>query len=348
MLPAALWVRACAWVCAFAWGGAGCHEKTIADAEKGADVAWLDANGSPEAVAALGRLADANPAAVEKLTSRAPTDENAYIAAWTATQRGAPWGPALLRSGLSDPTRADVTASIMGRADVHLPAFVPDLESALVRIAASSRNGAVASVLASAGAPAAGAVQRRLDDATTRGAMCRGIGSPDASEEARKVLMTAPVASRNDESCVQAVLRIAVLNDAMLGWLARAAEPGLLGAAGRSEEFPCPRLKAMWTTALDTRSLADTSGLTVPLTSALDRCSRDLDPLLAEAIGKSAATHPLIVSAIDPYGSGIADLKETCSTMRSIAYGRDNPIVRERAEQALTHGCRAARESLSQ
>jgi hypothetical protein len=320
-----------------------CRVTTFADAEKKGDIAWLDADGSPEAIAAMGRIADSNAAAVDMLTARAAYDVNAYIAAWTATTRGATWGPPMLRAGLSDPSRADIAASVMGRRDVHLAAFIPDLEASLVRIAAGGHNVAVASVLASAGPQAAPAVQRRLEDTATRGAMCRGIGSPDASEEARRVLMTAPPASRNNESCVQAVLRLAETSDATLDWLARTAEPGLLSAAGRSEEFPCARLKMLWTTALAARTPADHGGLTVPLENAVNRCAPQLDATLADALANAPATHPLVVAAVDPFGREIADLKATCSALRSVVHSRDSSIVRERADQALSHGCRSAR-----
>ncbi len=320
-----------------------CHTTTFAEAEKKGDVLWLDTNGSPEAVAAIGRIADASPAAVDVLTTRAAYDVNAYIAAWTATTRGAPWGPALLRAGLADPTRADAAASVMGRRDVHLAAFVGDLETSLIRIAASTHNGAVASVLASAGSPATAAIERRIDDTATRGAMCRGIGSPDASDDSRRVLMNAAPASRNNESCVQAVLRLSVENDAILDWLAKAAEPGLLSAAGRSEEFPCARIKVLWTTALGSRPGGEYSGLTVPLTNAVKRCAPQMDPLLADSLAHAPSTHPLVVAAIDPFGSEIADLKATCSALRPVANGRGPGIVRERAYDALSHGCRSAR-----
>jgi hypothetical protein len=320
-----------------------CRSPTLADAEKKGDIAWLDTNGSPEAVAAIGRIADSSTAAVDLLTSRAAYDVNAYIAAWTATTRGAPWGPTLLRAGLADPTRADIAASIMGRRDVHLAEFVPDLEASLVRIAASGRNGAVASVLASAGAHAVPAVQRRLEDPATRGAICRGIGSPDASEEARRALMSAPTTSRNNESCVQAVLRLSADSDAALDWLAKTAEPGLLSAAGRSEEFPCARVKVLWTTALGARAPAEHGGLTVPLTNAVNRCAPQMDSTLADALANAPMTHALVVAAVDPFGSEIADLKATCSALRTVAHGGDSSIVRERADEALTHGCRSAR-----
>jgi hypothetical protein len=58
-----------------------------------------------EVGAALGRIADTDEAAVRALEKRAPTDVSAYIAAWSAVTRGAPWGSTLVRSALADPTR---------------------------------------------------------------------------------------------------------------------------------------------------------------------------------------------------------------------------------------------------
>jgi hypothetical protein len=108
-----------------------CAQRTVGDAERDGDVAWLDANGSQEAVAALGRLADNSPKAVDMLNARASRDVAAYVAAWNATVRGAAWGPPLLKTGLGDPARAEEAASVMGRKDGHLLPFLPELEAAL-------------------------------------------------------------------------------------------------------------------------------------------------------------------------------------------------------------------------
>jgi len=135
---------------------------------------------------------------------------------------------------------------------------------------------------------------------------------------------------------------VAVADDVALEWLAKTAEPGLLSAAGRSEEFPCARVKILWTTALAARA-PEEGGLTVPLTNAVRRCARELDATLADALAHAPATHPLVVAAVDPYGSEIADLKATCGALRSVANGRDSSIVRQRADDAVSHGCRSAR-----
>jgi hypothetical protein len=315
----------------------------VGDAERDGDVAWLDANGSQEAVAALGRLADNSPKAVDALNGRANRDVATYVAAWNATLRGAAWGSATLRTGLADPARAEDAASVMGRKDGHLVPFLPDLEAALVRLAAGHNNVAIASVLASVGPTADLAVMRRLDDATTRGPMCRGIGAPDASADARRVLMRVAAHSRDDSSCVEAVLKLAIDNDAALEWLASSAEPGLLSAAGSHEEFPCARLKPLWATALATRAEATHSTLTVPLLSSVQRCASALDPILSEALTHDPTAYGLIVSGIDPYGAETQDLKLTCATLRSSAGNRGSSLTRGRASEAVSHGCRLAR-----
>src|SRR6516165_680550 len=106
---------------------AGCKPSTVAEAEARGNIAWLEQNGSPEAVAALGRLADADPKAFTALQARAEFEVQPYKAAWAAVVRSAPWGAALLRAGLADPRRADAAASAMHKHDPHLAPFVPDL-----------------------------------------------------------------------------------------------------------------------------------------------------------------------------------------------------------------------------
>jgi hypothetical protein len=183
-------------------GLVGCAPRTVAEAERRGDVAWLDTEGSGEAVAALGRLADKDPQAVQVLDARAATDVNAYIAGWAAILRGASWGAATLRTGLGSPARAEETASVMARRDPHLIPFIPDLEGALVRLAASKHNTAIAAVAREH--VGAERPTRRSPDAspTARRAApsVSGIGSPDAQMRARaSVLMKVPTTSRDDE-----------------------------------------------------------------------------------------------------------------------------------------------------
>jgi hypothetical protein len=335
--------RAAALVVVAALTLTSCKAKTVGDAERSGDVEWLDANGSQEAVAALGRLADKNPAAVDAVNSRANRDVAAYVAAWNATVRGADWGTATLKAGLADPSRAEDAASVMGRKDGHLVPFLADLEAALVRLAAGRNNNALASVLASVGPTADLAVMRRLEDATTRGAMCRGIASPDSSADARRVLMRVSPTSRDDAFCVEAVLKLAIDNDVALEWLATAAEPGLLSAAGSHNEFPCARLKPLWATAIATRPPATHTTLTVPLRSSVTRCAATLDPVLAEGLLHEPPAYDLIVSGVDPYGSETQDLRATCAALRASAGSRGTSITRGRAIEAVHKGCQFAK-----
>jgi hypothetical protein len=317
-----------------------CTPSTIEEAERKGDAAWLDENGTPDAVAALGRLADKNPRALAALEARSTFDVQAFRAAWDGIVRGAAWGAAMLRGGLADPKRADLAASAVARHDARLVPFIDDLEQALVRLSATLQNFNVSSVLASVGKPAHEAIVRRLGDASTRGAMCRGIASKDAEPDARKALMDAPESGRDSPSCVDAVVSLASEDDATLWWMAEKGEPGLLGAASKEERLPCARLHVAWTKALTTRPVEIYSALTVPLGYAVKRCTPEMDGVLADAIAHLPATHAFVVEAIDPFtGYGNA-LRATCAALPMIAGGRDAAVVRERANDALNHACK--------
>jgi hypothetical protein len=142
---------------------------------------------------------------------------------------------------------------------------------------------------------------------------------------------------------VEAVLKLAIDNDAALEWLATLAEPGLLSAAGSHNEFPCARLKPLWATALATRPPAGHTTLTVPLRSSVARCAAALDPVLSEGLLHDPAAYDLIVSGIDAYGSETQDLKLTCATLRASAGTRGTSITRGRALEALHKGCQFAK-----
>jgi hypothetical protein len=316
---------------------AACRPSSVADAEAKGDVAWLEDNGTPDAVAALGRLADKNPKAVAALETRSAFDGQAFKAAWSAVVRGAPWGTTLLRSSLADPKRADMAAAGMERREPHLVAFLVDLEGALVRLSATLQNVNVSAALASIGPAATDAVARRLVDASTRGGMCRGIASRDADASARRALLEAAETSRDDPSCVDAVVRIAVDDETALVWMAERGEPGILGAAGKSDVLSCPRLHVAWARAIAARPPEVYSALTVPLGYALKRCAAEMDGVVADAIAHRPATRAAVVQAIDPYEGYGGALRATCAALPSVAVGRDGAIVRERASDALVH-----------
>jgi hypothetical protein len=331
-----------AWTILLVLVAAACRPSTIGEAERKGDVAWLDQNGTPDAVAALGRLADTNAGAVSALEARSDFDPQAFRAAWDGFVRGAPWGATMLRAGLGDASRADRAASAMGRHDERLAAFVSDLEGALVRLSATPQNFNVSSALAAIGKPAREAIVRRLEDASTRGGMCRGLASKDASGDARKTLVEAPESARDSPICVDAVVTIAAEDDPTLAWLAVKGEPGLLGAASKDERLPCPRLHLVWTEALTARPVDVYPALTVPLAHAVTRCTPQMDGVLADAIVHLPATHPVVVAAIDPFTTYGSALHATCAALPLVAAAaRDSAVVRERARDAINHACRA-------
>jgi hypothetical protein len=208
-----------------------------------------------------------------------------------------------------------------------------------VRLAASRHNTAIAAVLASVGPDADATLVRRLADSSTRGAICRGIGSPDAAPSARRVLMSVPVTSRDDESCVEAALIGAVRDDPALDWLATNAEPGLMSAAGAREAFPCARLATLWSKAFATRAAEAAATLTVPLHNAIARCGRALDPVLAPALSKSLAEYELIIAGLDPFGTEVQDLPQTCAALKPLYQVQGSAFTRERSRAAVVHGC---------
>lgn len=320
----------------------GCKPSSVSEAEAKGDVAWLAKNATPEATAALGRLADKDPNAVKALEARGG-DVSVYIAAWTAAQRNAGWGATVLREGLADPAQAEVAASALTRGDPHLGALVTDLEGALTREAAGSSDVSLPAVLASVGPTAHGAIERRLADKATRGVMCHGIASPDASADAKHTLLAVAETSRDDAACVDTVVHMAAVDDGALTWLAGSGEPGLVSAAAKSDSIPCPRLRAMWTELLAVRPPASHFLLAVPLAHSVKRCASVLDPLLASTL----ATHPesaaLVVGGVDPFGSETTDLKATCAALPAVLKTGAPPRTKDRAADAIAHGCKAAK-----
>lgn len=318
-----------------------CKPSGITEAEASGDVDWLATAGTPESVAALGRLADTNPRALEALQSKG-SDVNSYIAAWTAVTRNAGWGAPFLRAALGDPSRAEMASTALPRRDPRVAPLVPDLEGAVVRLAASQRAGIIAGVLASVGPQARAAVERRLLDPKTRGAMCDGIGLPDASGDAKSTLLAVPPEARDAASCVTDVVAMATTEDAVLGWVATGAEPGLLTALARSS-LPCPRLAAVWSKALVARPSEVHAALAVPLQSSIRRCAKELDPALAELLEKAPGARAVVARAVEPNGGELADMKKTCEAFGRPFMRAESARVRERAADARAQGCRSSR-----
>jgi hypothetical protein len=335
-------LAACALLAVAATGLSACKAKTIGDAEANREVEWLSDNASPQATAALGRLADTDPRAIAAIEKRSSIDVNAYIAAWEAVTRSAPWGTAFLRTALADPTRSDTAATALPRRDPRLIPFVADLEGAVVRLAAGHRGSVVAGVLASIGPTAHAQVERRLVDPKTRGAMCDGIGLPEASGDAKSLVLAVPPAGRDHTACVDVVLTMAATDNVVLDWLALNAEPGLISATAKSS-LPCARLGVIWAKGLVERPPETHSALAVPLQFSLRRCAAALDPIVADLLEKAPRSRACIMQAIDPYSGELTDLKLTCRTLRGGWVNGAAPQIRERAHDALKHGCQYVR-----
>lgn len=315
-----------------------CGPSTVAEAEQRGNVDFLEKAGTSDAVAALGRLGDTNKSAQAALERRSSFDVNAMLAAWHAHGRGAAWGTQLLKGALVDPSRAELAAQAMTRRDPGLAVFIPELEQGVMRLSGGTRGGAVASVLASVGPPAHAAVERRLLDAKTRGAMCDGMSTPDASNDAKSTLLAVPIQGRDHSSCVNVVMSLAATDDAVLGWLGVNAEPGLLNAAGKGT-LPCPRMVMAWKRALLERPPETFAALTVPLSIAMKRCPAPFDPMIAEILNGAPSTRATVVMAVDPFGSETTEMPLTCKMLGPISRSGESPRVRERAEDALSHAC---------
>jgi hypothetical protein len=65
-----------------------------------------------------------------------------------------------------------------------------------------------------------------------------------------------------------------------------------------------------------------------------------MDGVLSDAITHIPGVRATIVNAIDPFGGETSSLKTTCKVLPQVAHGWDAGIVRERANDALQHGCR--------
>ncbi|MDB4938088.1 MAG: hypothetical protein JWP87_5060, partial [Labilithrix sp.] len=125
-------------------------------------------------------------------------------------------------------------------------------------------------------------------------------------------------------------------------WLAVSAEPGLITAAAKST-LPCARLSVIWSKGLVDRPPETHSALTVPLQLSLRRCAAVLDPVIAELLQKAPRARGCIMQAIDPFATELSDLKLTCRALRGGWVGSESARIRERAADALSHGCSFAR-----
>jgi len=325
-------------VIAIALTGA-CKTANVTDAEKKGDVKYLVAQDTPEAVAALGRLADKNPAAQKALEDRAGTDMNVYSAAWQATLRDAEWGPKMMRDGLADVTRAELAGIAMTRKDPHLETFASNLDGAMRLLGNDTRAVSVPAVFASSGKAAQPFIEKRLADASTRESMCRGLASDDASLESRATFMRVPAASRDGQACLRASSHLAKTDDAALSWVGATAEPGLLTALAKDDTIACDRLATAWRDAFTERPIEQHAQLTVPLAAAIDRCAAAMDSALAAALDKGDFAS-VIVGAIDPMDPHMSVLKTTCARLSPLSRSpKLEARLRDRAADAVAKTC---------
>ena len=316
-------------------GFSACKPKTTGDAEAKGDIAWLADDASPQAMAALGRLADSNPSAVAALEKRSSIDVNAYIAAWEAVTRDAAWGTTFLRTALADPTRADTAATALPRTRPAARPVRPRSRGRGLRLSAGHRGSVVAGMLASIGPTAHAHVERRLVDPKTRGAMCDGIALPEASGDAKSLVLAVPPAGRDHASCVDMVLTMAATENVVLDWLATNAEPGLITATAKSG-LPCARLGVIWAKGARGASARDPLRARRAAAALSRRCASTLDPIIADLLEKAPRSRACIMQAVDPYSGELTDLKLTCRTLRGgMGKRRVGPDPRARARRAL-------------
>lgn len=319
---------------------AACRTRSVEEAEQKGNVRWLDVEGSPAAVGALGRLADKDSKARAAVEAKAQAGQaSAYIAAWEALLRRAPWAETVLRQGLQDPEHADKAAGAMTRRAPQVVPFLGDLGSAMAKLGSSNRSAVLAGLIASAGPAAAPVVEARLADGGTRAAMCRGLAITEASLEARAVLRSSP-GYRDDPACLDVLMKLAADDASWFTWLAKDAEPGLLSAAGKDPSIPCRRLTDLWKSVMDQRAPETYGALTVPLSHGLRRCSPELDGVVASNLRKHPKAHAFIVGAVDPYAGLFGSMPLVCGELAILARSRGPALVQERALDAITHGCR--------
>ncbi len=318
-----------------------CKTKDVHDAEAKGDIAFLEADLSPESTQALGRLGDNNPRALAQVETRAKQgDVNAYLAAWQAHVRGASWSTALLRGALSDPTRAVVAQAALPRKDPRSADFVPEIEASFGAVQGpDSRK--LGALLSSLGAASKAPVARSLAKPKTRAAICEALSSPDTSAEALAAFRDAKPEERDDAACTALAAARAQTDDETLGWLATKAEPGLLTAASRRGTLDCNRAAKLWQQALGSRLPDAHPALSQELVASTRRCTSTHDPVLAKALTDAEESRAWVVTAFDPQDALFARLDKTCEAMKVTALGGlgISVRVRERARDAVARGC---------
>jgi hypothetical protein len=65
-----------------------------------------------------------------------------------------------------------------------------------------------------------------------------------------------------------------------------------------------------------------------------------MDGVLADALVHVPAARGIVLAAIDPFDAYCKNLRATCAALPAIASGKDAAVIRERASDAIAHGCR--------
>lgn len=332
-------------LCTLGSGFVGCKSKDVHDAEARGDVVYLEADASPEATAALGRLADRSPRALATLETRAKAgDVNAYIATWQGQLRGASWSLSVFRAALTDPSRAVVAQSALPRKDPRTAELLPELEAAFAAVPSTSDAAKLGALITSLGAPSKPAVTRALDKPKLRATMCDALSSPDASREALAAFRAVAPEKRDDAACTSLAASRAETDDEMLTWLAKEAEPGLLAAASKRGSLTCPRAALVWERALASRPKEHHLQLSLELAATARRCTEAMDGVLTKALVDLDDSRAWVVSALDPGDQNLARLGRTCVALKAVALGGPGTSVRtrERARDAVSRGCEKA------
>jgi hypothetical protein len=318
-----------------------CAPTSVADAERKKNASWLASNGSPEAIGALGRIADDDKDARDALATlakstigKATTDGggsalDVELAVWGGVERNASWAIAMTKSELANPDRMNDMASAMKHGSPQIAAFVPDLDAALSRGCDEACGASLASIDGSA---ATTAIEKRLADASTRKATCAGVGSNESSKGARDAFMRMPESSRDAVTCSGAATRIAARDDTALAWLAKTAEPGLLRNVG--DEMHCDRLAKLWTTVFTSRDHATFGALSRSLESSLKTCAKDLDEAIAGALQTDVDTQTLVLSSLG--ATNAKDLPLTCAAAPAASQRVTAVLARANARDFLT------------
>lgn len=313
---------------------AGCHPSTVTEAEAQRDVAWLGDHPGRASMEALSRLADHDERAREVLMKRRG-DADVYVAAWQAHTRGAPWGEKVLRAGLVSPDDLPLVVGAIPSSHPRLAAIAGDLASG-VRAGKGESAAAAAALLASVGPAAEPPLAELVASADTRDAACAGLASPQATPEARMILVRATADARTSPACRTTIFRHASIDGRVLDWLGREGEASLIAAS--VEKLDCPKQGALWDRvfASSRESLVDVEPA---LAASMSKCAAQVDPVTARALPGTRRARSAILHALAVEDAHAEKLEATCKQLPRLSHGRsvDDDV---RSLAGAVHGSR--------